>query len=76
MCEGGNRAVTLATTVVLCKETRDLREDVKSYNRLINNRPVEAGLILNRIVKEKRRLRELPWDEEEVMIYHIEKRRR
>lgn len=71
------RVLNLANAVVLNKEAKDLREDVLEYNALLEKRPLEAEQVLNEIIKEKRRLNpKHKWDEEEVIIANLEKKKK
>lgn len=66
-----------ATCVVLEAERRELKEMTEEYNYATHERPCEAEALLEEIWEEKRRLDPTgKWDEEEVAIALIEKRKR
>lgn len=62
-----------AETVVLNAEAEYLNDLVRDYDSLVDERPVEAESALNEIIREKDRQTKGTYDEEEVVIYKIER---
>lgn len=70
------RTIKNAEAVIHNAEAEYLNDLVKDYDSLVEQRPVEAEHTLNEIIKEKNRQTKGSYDEEEVIIYKIERHKK
>jgi hypothetical protein len=71
------RTINECEAIVTQKETDELNDWIDEYYKAKCERPVEAEVLLGEILKENRRLNPTDkFDEEEVIISRIIKRRR